>query len=273
MLSLNRLKFKLNVMACFDHPAPIHYEPGVTSHDSSKNATLNLAAIRAKYLEEAANFTEEKLTSLNPYKQFTKWMEDAVNDPSVEEANAMCLSTASAEGRPSSRYVLCKGFDEAEGFKFFTNYGSRKAKQMFANPYVSLVFYWEALHRSVRVEGKVKKLPAQESDDYFHSRPRTSQIGALVSAQSTPITGRSVLIQKNNQLEEQFKDEAIEIPRPDCWGGLVVEPEMIEFWQGQSNRIHDRIVFYTNEAEGLKDVPKDCRRDGENGWIFTRLSP
>jgi len=181
--------------------------------------------------------------------------------------------------------VLLKGLSEETGFRFFTNYTSRKASELLANPHVSLMFYWEPLHRSVRVEGVASKIPAAESDAYFHSRPIASQIGAIVSDQSTPIKSRGVLTKKNAELEAKYLSApkeggggvataAVEqIPRPDWWGGLDVVPESIEFWQGQSNRIHDRIVFYAPHAENLKLVPEKYRTRAEKGWVISRLSP
>jgi len=254
---------------------------------------LDLASMRAKYNDEHSNFTEDKLSSLNPFVQFKEWMEAAKESPKIEEANAMCISTVSSSGRPSSRMVLLKGFSEENGFRFFTNYTSRKASELIANPHVALMFYWEPLHRSVRVEGVASKIPANDSDAYFHSRPVASQIGAIVSDQSTPIESRAVLTKKNAELEARYlpshcglekpkiktasvtggEAESPEIPRPDWWGGFDVVPESIEFWQGQSNRIHDRIVFYAPQAEKLTEVPMEYRNKAENGWVFCRLSP
>jgi len=249
---------------------------------------LNLASMRAKYNDEHSNFTEDKLSSLNPFTQFHQWMEEAKQCPKIEEGNAMCISTVSSTGRPSSRMVLLKGLSEENGFRFFTNYTSRKASELLANPHVALMFYWEPLHRSVRVEGVASKIASADSDAYFHSRPVASQIGAIVSNQSQPIESRGVLTKRNAELEAKYlpndengaaenadssKTTAPEIPRPDWWGGFDVVPESIEFWQGQSNRIHDRIVFYAPHAEKLADVPQDYRNPAENGWIFCRLSP
>lgn len=247
-------------------------------------ADLDLASMRAKYHDEHSNFTEDKLASLNPFVQFKQWMEEASRHPKIEEGNAMCISTVAPDGRPSSRMVLLKGFSEETGFRLFTNYNSRKATELLANPHAALMFYWEPLHRSVRVEGIAAKIPAAESDAYFHSRPKASQIGAIVSDQSAPIESRGVLTTKNAQLEAEYLPPATnggcaatreepEIPRPDWWGGFDIVPESIEFWQGQSNRIHDRIVFYAPHAENLKRVPTEYRNPAENGWIYCRLSP
>ncbi|NXH54954.1 PNPO oxidase, partial [Rhabdornis inornatus] len=136
--------------------------------------------------------------------------------------------------------VLLKGFGQ-DGFRFFTNYESRKGKELDSNPFAALVFYWEPLCRQVRIEGSVKRLPEEESERYFQSRPKGSQIGALVSRQSSVIPDREYLRKKNAELEERYRDTTV--PRPDYWGAYIVEPEVLEFWQGQTNRLHDRIVF------------------------------
>ncbi|NWH75055.1 PNPO oxidase, partial [Piaya cayana] len=136
--------------------------------------------------------------------------------------------------------VLLKGFGQ-DGFRFFTNLESRKGKELEANPVASLVFYWEPLNRQVRIEGSVKRLPEEESLRYFHSRPKSSQIGAVVSRQSTVIPDREYLRKKNAELEELYREAPV--PKPSYWGGYVLEPEVMEFWQGQTNRLHDRIVF------------------------------
>ncbi|NWY06049.1 PNPO oxidase, partial [Nothoprocta ornata] len=136
--------------------------------------------------------------------------------------------------------VLLKGVAH-DGFRFFTNYESRKGKELDANPFASAVFYWEPLSRQVRVEGSVRRLSEQESEQYFHSRPKSSQIGAVVSRQSTVIPDREYLMKRNAELEEQYKETVV--PKPAYWGGYVLEPDVVEFWQGQTNRLHDRIVF------------------------------
>lgn len=188
----------------------------------------------------------------NPLKQFEIWMQEAIaaNQP---ETNAMDLSTVS-DGKPSSRIVLLKGVDE-KGFVFYTNYDSRKGNDMLGNPYVCLNFFWQVLARQVRIEGKVEKVTPEESDEYFKSRPRESQIGAWASAQSTVIKNRAVLDENIAQLEKQY--EGNEIPRPAHWGGYRLIPEKIEFWQGRPNRLHDRFLY----------------EDSPAGWMVFRLSP
>merc|ERR1712227_740994 len=169
----------------------------------------------------------------------------------IEEANAMTIASVDSEGRPSARMVLLKEVKADEGFVFFTNYGSRKASEIDNNPNVALVFYWDKLKRSVRVEGKAERIPASESEDYFRSRPKASQIGSAVSPQSQLVASRDWLWDRNDDFEK--KDE-IEMPN---WGGYLVKPHWIEFWQGQSNRLHDRIVFTSGQFDREKDFTEN----------------
>lgn len=171
------------------------------------------------------------------------------------EANAMALATVGADGKPSVRTVLLKGAD-ARGFIFFTNYGSRKGMELAANPAASLVFYWPELERQVCVAGSVTKLPRAESEQYFHSRPRGSQIAAVASQQSRPVPHREVLEARVAEVEREFSNRPV--PMPESWGGYVLAPERIEFWQGRASRLHDRFS-YVRQAEGH--------------WQIERLSP
>lgn len=180
----------------------------------------------------------------------------------------MCLVTATKDGRPSARMVLLKGYSE-EGFRFFTNYESRKGTELESNPHACLVFYWEPLNRQIRIEGTVERIPYEISCDYFHSRPKSSQIGAVVSRQSTLIPSRQYLTDKNAELEEKYTNTTV--PMPDYWGGYIVKPHLIEFWQGQTNRLHDRIVFL-RPKEGETELG-DMQHQAEGGWIYQRLSP
>lgn len=214
------------------------------------NKKTDLASLRLSYSQ---NELLEKNVLTNPFKQFAKWFDEAL-DAKVLEPNAMHASTIS-DGKPHGRIVLLKGFDE-NGFVFFTNYESNKGKEIEQNIFASLTFFWGDLERQVRIEGKIEKVSGQESDDYFHSRPRGSQIGAWVSNQSKVIDGRKVLEDKLLSLEKEFENIEI-IPRPPHWGGYRVIPDKIEFWQGRPNRLHDRIL-YTKEA---------------NNWKIERLSP
>lgn len=190
----------------------------------------------------------------DPIKQFQLWLNDAF-EAQIPLAEAMTLATATPEGRPSARMVLLKQVDH-NGFVFFTNYRSAKARQLDANPYAALVFYWNPLERQVRVEGSVVRVSAQESRDYFQSRPRESQIGAWASDQSDVISSRDVLEQRAQELEILYGDR--EIDCPEHWGGYRVVPERIEFWKGRVGRLHDRIL-YQRESEGI--------------WTITRLAP
>ncbi|KAG0569953.1 hypothetical protein KC19_6G128100 [Ceratodon purpureus] len=218
---------------------------------STNSKPVDVAALRISYV--GFELLEEQAKK-DPFEQFKVWFDDAVSRK-VAEPNAMTLATASKDGQPSARLVLLKGYDEG-GFVWYTNYGSRKAAELKANPKACLVFFWEPLHRSVRIEGSVEMVSSEESDAYFHSRPKGSQIGALVSAQSSVIAGRHVLDKANEDLNAQYADGKF-IPRPEHWGGFRLTPEVIEFWQGRESRLHDRLRY---------------KRVGED-WIIERLSP
>jgi pyridoxamine 5'-phosphate oxidase len=191
----------------------------------------------------------------DPIRQFQAWF-DEVCETSVAEANAMVISTVDDHCRPSARTILMKGFDE-RGIVFFTNYDSQKGRDIAANPYVSALFYWPTLQRQVRWTGKATKIPADESDAYFHERPRGHQVGSAASPQSAPIPNQRWLAERFAELEAGYGD-TLKIPRPEHWGGYRIEPETIEFWQGRENRLHDRIR-YTRVDHG--------------SWTQQRLAP
>jgi pyridoxamine 5'-phosphate oxidase len=195
----------------------------------------NIADIRKDY---RLHSLDESDIAASPIEQFTRWWDDALKSE-LFEVNAMTLATSTRDGKPSARIVLLKGFDE-NGFVFYTNYESHKGKELEENPNVALVFFWKEIERQIRIEGTVEKVSATESDAYFSSRPKGSRIGAWASPQSSIIENRNILEQSALQYESKFENS---IPRPPHWGGYRVMPVKIEFWQGRSNRLHDRIQY------------------------------
>ncbi len=212
----------------------------------------SLADLRQNYT--LAGLSEADLNP-HPIKQFEIWFQQAL-EADLIEPNAMTLATATPDGKPSARIVLLKGVSD-RGFVFYTNYESQKGQQLIANPYAALVFLWDKLERQVRIEGKVKQLQPEESAQYFHSRPKSSQLGAWASAQSRVIPNREVLEQKLADLQEKYSSNTT-IPLPQHWGGFEVIPNRIEFWQGRPSRLHDRLVY-------------DLQTD--DSWSIKRLSP
>jgi pyridoxamine 5'-phosphate oxidase len=189
----------------------------------------------------------------DPIEQFRGWLA-AARDADIYEAEAMTVSTVDAEGRPTSRFVLLRGLDE-RGFSFYTNYRSAKGRQLDARPYAALTFGWLAIHRSVRIEGPVERLPAAESDTYFGARPRGAQLGAWASPQSEVIESRAQLDEALAAAEQRYAGG--DVPRPEHWGGFLVRPERVEFWEGRPNRLHDRVRYERDAA----------------GWRIQRLAP
>ena len=211
----------------------------------------NIANLRQDYTLQGLSETE---VNSNPFAQFKEWFDRALN-ADILEPNAMMVATTTPEGKPSARMVLLKDFDE-RGFVFYTNYNSHKAQELAENPQAALVFWWAQLQRQVRICGRVEKVSDSESDEYFYSRPFSSRLGAWASNQSEVIESREVLEQQLEELKEKYQDR--EIPRPPHWGGIRVIPAEIEFWQGRSSRLHDRLVY---------------RRMEDNSWKIERLSP
>lgn len=211
---------------------------------------MSLADLRKDY---SMSGLLEKDLARDPFRQFEKWFQEA-EAAKLVEPNAMTLATATKDGRPSARTVLLKGMD-GRGFVFYTNYESRKGRELAENPRASLAFPWIALERQVIIEGTLTKLSREESAAYFHSRPRASQLGAWVSQQSSIITGRSVLEDAMKALEK--KHAGAEIPLPPAWGGYRLSPESVEFWQGRRSRLHDRLRYRREAGE----------------WIVERLAP
>ena len=210
-----------------------------------------VADLRKDYTLQELNETE---VDPNPVIQFQKWF-DQVCSVDIPEPNAMTVATVSSEGKPSARMVLLKDYD-GRGFVFYTNYNSRKGQELIANPHAALVFWWAQLERQVRITGSVEKISAQESDEYFHSRPFNSRLGAWTSNQSEIVSSRQTLEQRLQQLQAKYKD--LEVPRPPHWGGFRVIPAEIEFWQGRSSRLHDRLLYSKNN---------------DSTWKIERLSP
>jgi len=215
------------------------------------NTHLTIEALRQKFGEEGLSFKD---LNSDPLLQFQTWFQQAV-DSGIPEPNAMCLATATASAAPSQRTVLMKSYDE-NGFIFYTNFDSRKARQIEDNKQVSLIFPWIALHRQVIVEGGVEKISTAESMKYFATRSRGSQLGAWSSHQSDVLSTRSFLEAKLKQMKKKFTQG--EIPLPSFWGGFRVKPARIEFWQGRPHRLHDRFLFTLT---------------GAGNWKVERLAP
>jgi pyridoxamine 5'-phosphate oxidase len=210
----------------------------------------SLADLRREYSRAGLS---ESDADADPFRQFQRWLEEAIASGAVEPT-AMNLATVAGDGQPSTRVVLLKALDE-RGFVFYTNYGSRKAIDLEGNPKAGLCFFWAELERQVRVEGTIEKVSRQESDTYFHQRPRQSQLAAWASMQSSPLPSRESLESQYNAREAEF--EGKEVPLPPNWGGYRVIPHYLEFWQGRRNRLHDRLVY---------------SRHGD-GWMRSRVSP
>jgi len=216
---------------------------------------MKLADLRIDYMRETLDETD---VAPDPYRQFEHWFDEAVK-AQVPEPNAMTLATVGADGQPAARIVLLKGFD-GRGFVFFTNYVSRKGRELAGCARAALLFFWAELERQVRIEGAVDRVSDAESAEYFASRPRASRLGAWASPQSEPIAGRVALEARFAATETRFRDAGEHVPRPPHWGGYLLVPAMVEFWQGRQSRMHDRVRY---------------RRDSAHPgvWAIDRLAP
>ncbi|HEX4140415.1 MAG TPA: pyridoxamine 5'-phosphate oxidase [Candidatus Methylacidiphilales bacterium] len=217
---------------------------------SGEPPKIDVAALRRDYMQRGL---DESDLAADPFAQFAAWFQDALNCPAIREPNAMVLATISPEGQPRARYVLLKGYGP-EGFVFFTSYESDKARELAAQPRAALTFGWLELERQVRIEGTVTKTSRAAVEAYFKTRPRGSCLGAWASSQSAVIAGRSVIESRLAEAEARFPGE---VPAPETWGGYSLAPEQIEFWQGRSSRLHDRLRYRRNDG----------------AWIVERLSP
>ncbi|MCU0930738.1 MAG: pyridoxamine 5'-phosphate oxidase [Serpentinimonas sp.] len=219
---------------------------------------MNIADLRKSY--ERAELSEDA-SHQDPMRQFEQWLQEAIS-AEVPEPNAMTLATVGSDLRPSTRVVLIKGYD-ARGIVWYTNYDSRKGRELAGNPYAALQFHWVELERVVRIEGVVERVDATESDAYFHSRPLDSRIGAWASPQSQVIEGRSVLVTQAAKFAAQF---LLNPPRPPHWGGYRLVPDRWEFWQGRKSRLHDRLQYRL-------PPPEAAASGAASAWVRERLAP
>jgi pyridoxamine 5'-phosphate oxidase len=212
---------------------------------------ISVADLRKEYTFQGLSETE---VHPNPFEQFKTWFNQALA-AQLPEPNAMTIASATTDGKPYARIVLLKDYDE-RGFVFYTNYESHKGQQLVQNPWGAIAFWWTQLERQVRIEGRVEKVSELESDEYFQSRPKGSQLGAWASNQSQVIDSREVLERRLEQLKEEYENK--QVPRPPHWGGFRVIPDEIEFWQGRPSRLHDRLLY---------------RRSEDGTWKIQRLAP
>jgi pyridoxamine 5'-phosphate oxidase len=223
-----------------------------------------IANLRREYVSEP--LTEEVVLG-DPFAQFRFWFDEALR-AEQPDPEAMTLSTATRDGAVSARIVLLKGFD-SDGFVFFTNYQSRKGRELIENPRAALTFYWYTLNRQVRIEGTAEQVSPAESEEYFATRPRGSQIGAWTSPQSEEIPDRETLVRKLAEMEVRFGEDPI--PCPLFWGGFRLRPDFLEFWQGRENRLHDRIVY--KRVDWVREPPPTDNNPHRPHWQISRLAP
>jgi NAD(P)H-hydrate epimerase len=232
--------------------------PGSSMCVKLDNVSRDVSNIRKTYATEA--LTDIHMHE-NPMDQFAEWFELAKHCKNVEEPNAMAVASVNSDAQPSVRVVLLRGFSD-HGFVYYTNYESRKGKDFEGNPKVAATFYWEPLGMSVRIEGRINKLSAADSDEYWASRPREHQIGALSSAQSSIIESSEQLLKSYESVKDEYSSQNV-IPRPSWWGGYIIQPHSIEFWKGRASRLHDRVI-YTADSKTT---------DPAKHWVRSHLSP
>ncbi|XP_014665903.1 PREDICTED: pyridoxine-5'-phosphate oxidase-like isoform X1 [Priapulus caudatus] len=225
--------------------------------------------MRIPYKSANETFTEDQIEIKDPFALFEKWFRTATECDAILEPNAMFLATSSRYSIPSVRPMLLKGFCE-KGFVFYSNYQSRKGKDLEANPNAAVTFYWEPLRRCVRIEGIVEKISREDTSAYFHSRPHDSQVAAICSLQSKPVASFQDLRTQYEDLERKYP-EGGSVPLPATWGGYRLVPDRCEFWQGQSSRLHDRILFLRGNS--VKEFDYSKLSQGENSWCYCRLFP
>jgi len=233
-------------------------------------ANQDISFMRTPYKSDDKAFLESQLPTCDPFQLFKIWLEEAVNCKEIKEPNAFCVSTSTKSGIPSSRMVLLKYYGP-DGFKFFTNSESRKGKELKENPKAAFLFYWDPLSRQVRIEGNIEELEENEVNRYFHSRPKISQLSAVISNQSEPISDREELVERFKELKSKFEQEDV-VPKPHTWKGYKLIPKSFEFWQGQTSRLHDRLVFRLKDDIENK-VDEKFRKEAINGWYLFRLQP
>uniref|UniRef100_A0A915K4M1 Pyridoxine-5'-phosphate oxidase n=1 Tax=Romanomermis culicivorax TaxID=13658 RepID=A0A915K4M1_ROMCU len=241
----------------------------------SDTVKVDLSDLRKEYHVVTSNGPNEfeSVGYLDPIRKFEEWFSEAKEKcHTYEEANAVALSTCTREGRPSCRMVLLKAFGTS-GFKFFTNYESRKALEIAENPSVSMLCYWPTLNRQVRIEGRVEKLSDAESLEYWNKRPPKSQASAFASAQSRPMKCRKEIEDKIAQINREFVDKSEPIPKPSNWGGYILIPDDMEFWEGRECRQHDRIRFRKKTSLDEQTFESGLFREAENGWFYQHLQP
>uniref|UniRef100_A0A0B6ZB25 pyridoxal 5'-phosphate synthase n=2 Tax=Arion vulgaris TaxID=1028688 RepID=A0A0B6ZB25_9EUPU len=238
-------------------------------------ANHDIADMRKTYQGSQDIFDFTDLVSKEPFDQFHSWHEETQRTNGIDTANTVSLATATKDGKPSVRTVQMKEVDK-RGFVFCTNHLSRKARELAENPRASLLFYWTSnsgptISRQVRIEGTVEQVSEAESNKYFYSRPRDAQISNSISEQSSLLQSRKVLEDRYNSFVEEYRDSNINIPKPNHWGGFRVIPSRFEFWQGQTSRLHDRIVF--RKLDEGETINPDFTHVGTDGWVYERLMP